>query len=358
MEENDGDFTDSFFRNIYKRTVRNMLRKMAISIRALPESDTIELLDSVAQELRQGYEELAISAERELSGRHFIFSRHGKELYPYFEESDAAVVPGCILPIKEGRLVASVDSSCVLIGETSDGALYAARAAVGISYEGMVRRFVRLGPVLVYVSRNGVAGIRAEVTSLELDALISDHSVAERAIRNKIERRVIESLLSSSEEVVVMADGSLKHPFGQFSGSLPSPRVRNNGLIGFSKSSNLIFSEGAVGSLSRARGAVYHILDQGPVSTLLAKFCTDGLVFRLDLLNTREEVPDVLGKLLWNDAFPAGYPESLKLAHHLSVFTKADGEAIRALVTRRFRLRRVPTITLRRIALGGFNGGA
>jgi len=358
VEENDGDFTDSFFRNIYKRTVRNMLRKMAISIRALPESDTIELLDSVAQELRQGYEELAISAERELSGRHFIFSRYGKELYPYFEESDAAVVPGCILPIKEGRLVASVDSSCVLIGETSDGALYAARAAVGISYEGMVRRFVRLGPVLVYVSRNGVAGIRAEVTSLELDALISDHSVAERAIRNKIERRVIESLLSSSEEVVVMADGSLKHPFGQFSGSLPSPRVRNNGLIGFSKSSNLIFSEGAVGSLSRARGAVYHILDQGPVSTLLAKFCTDGLVFRLDLLNTREEVPDVLGKLLWNDAFPAGYPESLKLAHHLSVFTKADGEAIRALVTRRFRLRRVPTITLRRIALGGFNGGA
>ena len=331
---------------------------MATTIRALPESDTIELLDSVAQELRQGYEELAISAERELSGRHFIFSRYGKELYPYFEESDAAVVPGCILPIKEGRLVASVDSSCVLIGETSDGALYAARAAVGISYEGLVRRFVRLGPVLVYVSRSGVTGIRADVTSLELDALMSDHSVAERAIRNKVERRVIESLLSSSEELVVMADGSLKHPFGQFSGSLPLRRAHNNCLIGLSKSSQLIFSEGAVGSVSKARGAAYHILEDGPLTTLLAKFCTDGLVFRLDLLNTREEAPEVLGRVLWNDTFPAGYPESLKLAHHLSVFTKADAEAIKALVTRRFRLRRVPTITLRRIALGGFNGGA
>ncbi len=293
---------------------------MATTIRVLPESDTIELLDSVAQELRQGYEELAISAERELSGRHFIFSRYGRELYPYFEESDAAVVPGCIFPIKEGRLVASVDSSCVLVGETSDGALYAARAAVGISYEGIVRRFVRLGPALVYVSRSGVTGIRAEVTSLELDALISDHSVAERAIRNKIERRVMESLLSSREELVVMADGSLKHPFGQFSGSLPSPRAHNNCLIGFSKS--------------------------------------DGLVFRLDLVNSKEEVPEMLGRVLWNDAFPAGYPESLKLAHHLSVFTKADGQAIKALVTKRFRLRRVPTFTLRRIALGGFNGGA
>jgi len=331
---------------------------MATTIRALPESDAIELLDSVALELRQGYEELEISADRELSGRHFIFSRYGKELYPYFEESDAAVVPGCILPIKEGRLVASVDSSCILIGETSDGALYAARAAVGISYEGTVRRFVRLGPVLVYVSRSGVTGIRGEMTSLELDALISDHSVAERVIRNRIERRVIESLLSSRQEMVVMADGSLKHPFGQFSGSLPSLRARNNCLIGFSKSSNLIFSEGAVGSLCRARGAVYHILDHGLVSTLLAKFCTDGLVFRLDLVNTKEEVPHVLGRVLWNDAFPAGYPESLKLAHHLSVFTKADGEAIKALVTRRFRLRRVPTVPLRRIALGSFNGGA
>src|SRR2546427_6131119 len=190
-----------------------MLRKMATTIRALPESDTIELLDSVAQELRQGYEELAISAERELSGRHFIFSRYGKELYPYFEESDATIVPGCILPIKEGRLVASVDSSCVLVGETSDGALYAARAAVGMSYEGIVRRFVRLGPVLIYVSRSGVTGIRAEVTSLELDALISDHSVAERAIRNKIERREYDDHLSSIERVGVMYEVALKHPF-------------------------------------------------------------------------------------------------------------------------------------------------
>src|SRR5438445_10586711 len=90
-----------------------MLRKMAISIRALPESDTIELLDSVAQELRQGYEELAISAERELSGRHFIFSRYGRELYLYFEESDAALVPGRVLPTKEGRLVEQVDACCV-----------------------------------------------------------------------------------------------------------------------------------------------------------------------------------------------------------------------------------------------------
>src|SRR5207245_10021598 len=97
-------------------------------------------------------------------------------------------------------LVASVDSSCILIGETSDGALYAARAAVGISYEGTVRRFVRLGPVLVYVSRSGVTGIRGEMTSLELDALISDHSVAGRVIRNRIERRGMESHLSLRQE--------------------------------------------------------------------------------------------------------------------------------------------------------------
>src|SRR3989442_14892760 len=113
---------------------------MAISIRALPESDTIELLNSVAQELRQGYEELAISAERELSGRHFIFSRFGRELSPYFEDFAASLVAGCLIPIKEGPPVASVHPSCVLLGEASGGALYAARAAVGISYEVMVRR--------------------------------------------------------------------------------------------------------------------------------------------------------------------------------------------------------------------------
>ena len=333
-----------------------MLRNMS-NILALPDSQHIDPLGSLAQEFREGLDELTEIAGRELSGRHFIFSRYGKELYPYFEDADAAVVPGCIIPIKEGRPVASVDSTCVLIGETSDGALYAARTAVGVSHEGSLRKFSRLGPILVYVSNSGIAGLRSGLSSPELGFLLSDHSVAERVIRNMIERRVIESLLSSGEKMVVMADGSLKHPFGQFSGSLPTVRGGEGCLVGFSKWSNLVFSEGAMGSLTKAEGPSYHVVEDGLVKTLLAKFSTDGLVFRLDLAGHREPLERILGVVLWNDAFASGYPESLKAAHHLSVFSRAEDQALKALVTKRFKLKKLSTFPLRTVALGSFKGG-
>jgi hypothetical protein len=331
---------------------------MATPISILPDRQPFDTLVNLAHEFRRDFEELAANAERELSGRHFIFSRYGKELYPYFEATDATMVPGCIIPVKEGRPVASVDSTCVLLGETPRGALYAARAAVGVSSEGMLRNYVRMGPILVYVSDAGITGLRSDLSSPEIGLLVSDHSVAERVIRNTVERRVIESLLSSEDTLVVMADGSLRHPFGQFSGSLPGVRNDRNCLIGFSKWSNLIFSEGAMSSLTKAQGPAFHLVDDGLVKTVLAKFTHDGLIFRLDVANSVEPVNEVLGRILWNDAFASGYPESLKIAHHLSVFTKAEDEALKALITKRFRLRHLPTFALRTIALGGFKGGA
>ena len=99
-------------------------------------------------------------------------------------------------------------------------------------------------------------------------------------------------------------------------------------------------------------------VDSGPVSTVLAKFAQDGLVFRLDLARSDEDPEDTLGRILWNDAFSSGYPESLKLAHHLSIFSRAEDQGLKALVTKRFRLKQLPTFSLRRIALGSFKGGA
>lgn len=335
-----------------------MLRNMAIATSILPDSGGPNILESIAREFREGFAELAEYADKELSGRNFVFSRYGKELYPYFEETDATTVPGCIIPVKEGRPIASVDSTCVLVGECSEGALYAARTAVGISFEGSLRKFVRLGPILVYASASGLSGLGSRLSPPEVATLLFDHTLAERVIRNTIERRVVEALLTSEESLVVMLDGSLKHPFGQFSGSLPSGVRGENSLVGFSKSSNLLLSEGTVGSLTKADGPVYQTVDSGPVKTVLAKFSAGGLVFRLDLVEDVEPAATTLGRILWNDAFAAGYPESLKLAHHLSVFSKAEDQALKAFVTRRFRLRRLTTFTLRTIALGSFGGGA
>jgi hypothetical protein len=328
------------------------------SILSLPGHGQSTVLDSLAVEFEESLAELSASAERELSGMRFAFSRYGRELYPYFEETDASMVPGCIIPIKEGRPVASVDSTCVLVGETCQGALYAARTAVGISYEGSLRRFFRLGPILAYASQTGLSGIRAGLSRSEQSMIVSDHSMAEGVIRNVIERKVVERLLESDDNIIVMADGSLRHPMGMFEGSQVPTNKGGSCLVGFSKSSNLIFSEGAVGALTRSVKPSFFVMDGGALKTVLAKFTADGLVFRLDVPEDAETVATTLGRILWNDAFASGYPDSLKVAHHLSVFTFAEDQALKALVTKRFNLRHLPTFSLRRIALGSFRGGA
>ena len=329
---------------------------MAIATSPVIEDEQFSILDSLAREFELAFAELSESAERELAGRAFVFSNYGRELYPYFEATDAELAPGCIIPVKEGRPVASVDSTCVMVGETAQGALYAARTAVGISFEGALRRFFRLGPILVYATSSGLSGLAPRIASAEMDLLLSDHTVAERYIRNTVERRVIEALSAGEGDTIVMADGSLKHPMGQ----LPGRFMHGAGsrcIVGFSKSSNLILSEVMVSALSRAQGPTYYTVEHGPVSTVLAKFTPDGLVFRLDLSGPEPE-ETILGRIAWNDAFASGYPDSLKVAHHLSIFSKAEDQALKAFVTKRFRVHPLHTFPLRKIALGSFKGGA
>jgi hypothetical protein len=321
------------------------------------EDEHLALLDTLAQEFQEAFAELAARAEQDLSGKTFVFSNYGKELYPCFEAADEGLVPGCIIPIKEGRPVASVDSTCVLVGETAQGALYAARTAVGISFDGSLRRFFRLGPILVYATSSGLSGLVPHLPPEEADLLLSDHAVAERFIRNTVERRVLDALARSDDGTILMADGSLKHPMGQLSSSSFMRGSSGKTVVGFSKSSNLILSEDAVSALSGAPGSAYFVLDEGPVRTVLAKFTHDGLVFRLDLAGP-EQASTILGRILWNDAFASGYPDSLKVAHHLSVFSKAEDQALKAFVSKRFHVRQLPTFPLRKIALGSFRGSS
>lgn len=328
------------------------------SILRLPGESQTDVLGSLAKEFEQDLADLSRNAESELCGRRFVFSRYGRELYPYFEETGAGPAPGCIIPVKEGRPVASVDSTCVLLGETSLGALYAARAAVGLSCEGALRRFFRLGPILVYVSASGASGLGTRLHPEELSLALSDHGMAERIIRNTVELRVVGALMGSEEEIIVMSDGSLRHPMSLLSARLPKPACEGTRLVGFSKSSSLILSEESVGMLSRCSMPSCYTVEDGPTRTVLAKFAPDGLVFRLDVSPGEEALEAILGLLLWNDAFSSGYPDSLKVAHHLSIFSHADGQALRALVSKRFRLRHLPTFPLRAVALGSFKGGA
>lgn len=315
---------------------------------------SLESLQSLAKEFKARFELSSGLIQERLSGKEFIFNHDGKDAYPFGGWSEA-----CdgdlqhIHPVEEQVTIASTDSSCILLGESFEGAVYAVRAAVAFSCAGLVRGYFRVGPTIVYLSEKGAYGLPTELEPFELRVALTDHQIAERIVRNSVEKRLVSALVATPEVSIVMADGSLKHPFDLY----PMEQRSDEGgcLVGFSKSSSLVALSGLTGTVTKAPGPAYCASREGLIQTVVAKFSRDGLVFRLDVARPPDQLKRVLGLVLHNDGFSVGYPESLRVAHHLSVFSRSEDTALKAYLARRYLLRQLPAFGLRRMTLGGLS---
>jgi hypothetical protein len=330
-----------------------MLRNMnnQLSVATVVSMDTLEAL---AKEFKQRFELSSGLIHEKLAGKEFIFNHDGKDAYPFggwSEACDGELQP--ILPVQEHATIASTDSSCILLGESFEGSVYAVRAAVAFSCAGLVRGYFRAGPTIVYLSAKGAYGLPSDLEPFELRVALTDRQIAERIIRNAVERKIVSALVASPEISLVMADGSLKHPFELYPIEVKSESEAC--LVGFSKSSSLVASSRLTGTVSKALGPSYCASREGIVQTIVAKFSSDGLVFRLDVARPVAQLQRVLGLILFNDGFSVGYPESLRVAHHLSVFSRSEDTALKAYLSRRYLLKRLPAFGLRRMTLGGLS---
>ncbi|MGH9920551.1 MAG: hypothetical protein ACRD6W_16995, partial [Nitrososphaerales archaeon] len=94
----------------------------------------MDTLQSLAREFKQRFELSSGLIHEKLAGKEFIFNHDGKDAYPFAgwsEACDGELRP--ILPVEEQVTIASTDSSCILLGESFEGAVYAVRAAVAFS---------------------------------------------------------------------------------------------------------------------------------------------------------------------------------------------------------------------------------
>ncbi len=323
-----------------------------LSIATVVNMDTLQ---SLAREFKERFEVSSGFIHEKLAGKEFIFNHDGKDTYPFAgwsEASDGEPLP--IVPEREQATIASTDSSCILLGESFEGAVYAVRAAVTFSCAGLVRGYFRVGPTIVYLSAKGTYGLPCDLEPFELRVALTDHQIAERIIRNTVERKIISTLVGSPQISIVMADGSLKHPFDLYPVQFAQPDA-DACLVGFSKSSSLVASSRLTGTVSKVMGPAYCASHEGPIQTVVAKFSNDGLVFRLDVARPMAQLQRVLGLILYNDGFSVGYPESLRVAHHLSVFSRSEDTALKAYLSKRYFLKHLPAFGIRRMTLGGLS---
>lgn len=88
-------------------------------------------------------------------------------------------------------------------------------------------------------------------------------------------------------------------------------------------------------------------------TNLLAKFgSNDSPILRTDIICPKGNIDNSIGKLLTNDSMAGGYPETLRLAHHVSTFSNTEISCLRGHLLSNYDVTELPSEDIRRTLLG------
>ncbi|MDG6997116.1 MAG: DNA double-strand break repair nuclease NurA [Nitrososphaerota archaeon] len=268
------------------------------------------------------------------------------------------------------RTVIGIDSSCVLIGETEEGSIFAGRVTTVIARGSKIARYQRAGPFIFYFSQKMVdSEISGGLARRTLNAVVADNSLAERFIRIRLERAAQIHAARTNTDAVILVDGSIR------ASMLESPTFslkkfereaedNFNQILGVTKTSSIkLIAMTAAGLSSAKKPSTYcdltdslRLLGVGTSARILvARFSQSSQVFRVDASSANaEHESQVLADVKFNDVLFRGYPETLRLAHHLSVFDSATVSSIRGYLSKKYGLVQIPSDDLRATILGKF----
>ena len=304
----------------------------------------------------------------ELRGRRIIFSRDDKKLIPHdgwgLKSSQFCGTVTTFRPAHEKTLVAAIDSSCVKMAETDDGSLYAVKCGIATAIDGHALMHFRIGPFLFYVTESSLR--ESELDDRLSKAVLLDDEIAKRLVRIRTERAVQMELASHLVGSMILVDGSLR-------GSIFEDRqrsikkiseectLRKNNVIGISKATRFRPLERAAGPLLKVPGPAYvdveiivkSLVRNSAGSNVMVRLDGVGPALRADIIGASNS--ESLGRLIRNDAISSGYPETLRLAHHISTFTGTEITCLRIHVLNNYDVTELAADDIRRTLLGSIS---
>ncbi len=302
-----------------------------------------------------------------LNGKKIIFTCFKRNQVPiggWGINSDREIPIKTITPLKETSLVAAVDSTSISLAETEDGVLYAAKCGIAFAVNGGSTMHLKIGPILFYLNEQTIKASELDHRLARL--IISDQESAGRMIRLQFERSVQIKLSNQLFRSIIVIDGALRgSPFETINQDMAALSetcsVRNNILIGLSKNTSIRALSRISMPLAKAKGSVYSdigIIIQSLIRSsigknLLVKLGDDlGPVLRADILSPNENMEASLGKFIANDSMAGGYPETLRLAHHICTFTNTEINCLRSYVMNNYDLEELESEDIRKTLLG------
>ncbi len=313
----------------------------------------------------------------DLAGKRVMFrTDFSKELIPIqsFCSTSSGSLPYAergFAPDPQVRTIIGIDSSCVLVGETDDGAIYAGRVTTVSAKKGKILGYYRAGPAIFYLNPTTVKSMIGNKFQKNIvNVILNDKRVAERFIRLHLERSAQLRAAAKLSVSIVLVDGALRPSI--LERICTSLKVLENmclqhfnQLVGFSKASSLKIISGAAGMLqSLGRGSLFLDVTEsvkaflpglvrGDNKITVARFSQSSPVFRVDFSSSNsEDESQVLADLKFNDFLFRGYPETLRLAHHLSVFDSSTISSVRSYLSKKYGLIPIPSDDLRSTILG------
>jgi len=333
-----------------------MLSNMGIQLSLLDSAVLSSGLSSLSGSIRDEISNNLSADLKSLEGRRVIFatSSNRQPLVQWYEAS-STLLPEYVEINRSPTLLSAVDSSIVPICDLADGTLYVSRVAVVFSIGGGPSNYIRLGPFLCHSNEGSLSS-----GQVGLERTVNDERFLEAAIRTQMERSAVAHLSQFLRGSIILIDGTLRLTSSQSD----SPKIiseakrNNNTLIGISKTTKIRSISQIASQLRGKTGAPffcrlsYGHTDPSLSTSVIAKFRDDGLAFRTDILGG--DVCEALALLAGNDTFYRGYPECLRLAHHLSVFTPFEVVCIRSHLSRFLKLVELPSEDTREVILRWF----
>ncbi len=302
-----------------------------------------------------------------LNGKKVMFTCFRKNQVPvggWGLDSDHENSVRTIMPVREISLVAAVDSSSITLAETEDGVIYAAKCGIAFALNGHSTMHLKIGPILFYLNDQTLKKSALDYRLVRL--ILSDQESANRMIRSQVERSIQIKLSNQLARSIIVIDGALRtSPYETTNQNIASLAemcvIRNNILIGISKSTSFKALSRISMPLAKSKGTVYS--DVGMITQSLSRNSMGknllvklgdgpGPVLRADVVCPSGNLEASFGIFIANDSMAGGYPETLRLAHHISTFTNTEIACLRSYLMNNYDLEELHTEDIRKTLLG------
>ena len=287
--------------------------------------------------------------------------------------------PITLKPNHQETTIAAVDTSTIKIGETSTGIIIAIRGAT-TRKQNRQYRYTRLGPFIFHITEENKNEVYNTLEKSTFNTLYTSNRHATphlmqmpTRLASLLERWMQTMLAKTVENGIILFDGSLT------SGTIDTPVQRMKDILNLarrSKSTVLAFSK-----MTSLRVNGYLITDQLPKHEPPYLLETSGVQFKLPIvvlggvyvarlnkanfafrLDIDREIPlqqrmVAVEKLLGNDLYMQGYPETLRLSHILCTFTANEVLAIKHFITRKHGIQIINRPDMHKLLFGPFGKG-